>query len=360
MTLEQLAQSVISFPKLGLEFSFSRIAFSIGSLSIYWYGVLAATGFLLGGLYAFHYAKKVGVDGDRLVDVIFCGLVTGLIGARLYYVAFSWDLYKGDLMRILDIRLGGIAIYGGVIGGILGGMVMARMRRVKILPTLDLAAGALLIGQCIGRWGNFVNVEAFGSNTDSIFGMTGPKVVGYLTQVKASGAAWAAGIDPNMPVHPTFLYESVWCLLGFAIMVLFIMKHRHFDGEAFLFYAAWYGAGRAVIEGLRTDSLMWNGVRVSQVFAVLCVVMALSIWFVLLRKKRRLGDAFLPLYINSEDGQRTIQGIYYQKAETPEIVFEEQEASEAPQAETEGAQDTRENASAEVTEQPQKPEDTPS
>lgn len=158
---------------------------------------------------------------------------------------------------------------------------------------MDLAAAGFLIGQGIGRWGNFVNVEAFGSNTNSILGMTGPKVVGYLTQVKNSGAAWAQNIDPHMPVHPTFLYESVWCLTGFLIIALWLMRRRKYDGQVFLFYTAWYGLGRFFIEGLRTDSLMWARYGYPRRWLWwLCDSDCPLIW--LGQKKKKLGEDFLP------------------------------------------------------------------
>ena len=330
--------TTVSFPALGLEFELNRVAFSIGSFSVYWYGLLIGIGFLLGGVYAMANARKVGVDSDRLIDVVMAGLVLGIIGARLYYVAFSWDMYRYDWTKIFDIRQGGIAIYGGLIAGILGGILMARVRRVKILPGLDLAAGSFLIGQSIGRWGNFVNVEAFGSNTSSILGMTGPKVVGYLTQVKASGAAWAQNIDPNMPVHPTFLYESVWCFIGFLLVALVLMPRRKFDGQVFLFYAAWYGTGRFFIEGLRTDSLMWGGVRVSQAFAALCVVVSVAVYCWVLREKKRRGSSFLPLYVTTAEGQQVVAGTFYQKAEKPELVLEQPEQPEDAKPEQDSEQ----------------------
>ncbi|MEI3579750.1 MAG: prolipoprotein diacylglyceryl transferase [Acutalibacteraceae bacterium] len=194
--------TTVSFPGLGLEFELNRVAFSIGSFNVYWYGLLIGIGFMLAGAYAVLNARKVGVDGDRLIDVVMVGLVCGVIGARLYYVIFDWDAFRTDLSKIFDIRQGGLAIYGGIIAGMAGGVMMAKMRRVRVRPALDLAAAGFLIGQGIGRWGNFVNVEAFGSNTNSIFGMTGPKVVGYLTQVKNSGAAWAQNIDPTCRYIP--------------------------------------------------------------------------------------------------------------------------------------------------------------
>lgn len=324
--------TTVSFPGLGLEFELNRVAFSIGGFNVYWYGLLIGIGFMLAGTYALLNARKVGVDGDRLIDVAMVGLICGVIGARLYYVIFDWEAFQGDLSRILDIRQGGLAIYGGILAGVAGGVLMARIRNVRIRPAMDLAAAGFLIGQGIGRWGNFVNVEAFGSNTSSIFGMTGPKVVGYLSQVKASGAAWAQNIDPYMPVHPTFLYESVWCLTGFLIIALWLMRRRKYDGQVFLFYTAWYGLGRFFIEGLRTDSLMWGPVRVSQALALVAFVTATGLLIWLGWKKKKLGEDFLPLYINTPEGKAVAAGTFYQKAPAPEIHAEQ--PAEQPEADT--------------------------
>lgn len=315
--------TTVSFPGLGLEFELNRVAFSIGGFNVYWYGLLIGIGFMLAGTYALLNARKVGVDSDRLIDVVMVGLVCGVIGARLYYVIFDWETFQGDLSKIFDIRQGGLAIYGGILAGMAGGIIMAKIRKVRVRPAMDLAAAGFLIGQGIGRWGNFVNVEAFGSNTNSILGMTGPKVVGYLTQVKNSGAAWAQNIDPHMPVHPTFLYESVWCLTGFLIIALWLMRRRKYDGQVFLFYTAWYGLGRFFIEGLRTDSLMWGPVRVSQALALVAFVTATALLIWLGQKKKKLGEDFLPLYINTPEGQAVAAGTFYQKAPAPEIHTEQ-------------------------------------
>lgn len=315
--------TTVSFPGLGLEFELNRVAFSIGGFNVYWYGLLIGIGFMLAGTYALLNARKVGVDSDRLIDVVMVGLVCGVIGARLYYVIFDWETFQGDLSKIFDIRQGGLAIYGGILAGMAGGIIMAKIRKVRVRPAMDLAAAGFLIGQGIGRWGNFVNVEAFGSNTNSILGMTGPKVVGYLTQVKNSGAAWAQNIDPHMPVHPTFLYESVWCLTGFLIIALWLMHRRKYDGQVFLFYTAWYGLGRFFIEGLRTDSLMWGPVRVSQALALVAFVTATALLIWLGQKKKKLGEDFLPLYINTPEGQAVAAGTFYQKAPAPEIHTEQ-------------------------------------
>ena len=315
--------TTVSFPGLGLEFELNRVAFSIGGFNVYWYGLLIGIGFMLAGTYALLNARKVGVDSDRLIDVVMVGLVCGVIGARLYYVIFDWETFQGDLSKIFDIRQGGLAIYGGILAGMAGGIIMAQIRKVRVRPAMDLAAAGFLIGQDIGRWGNFVNVEAFGSNTSSILGMTGPKVVGYLTQVKNSGAAWAQNIDPHMPVHPTFLYESVWCLTGFLIIALWLMRRRKYDGQVFLFYTAWYGLGRFFIEGLRTDSLMWGPVRVSQALALMAFVTATALLIWLGQKKKKLGEDFLPLYINTPEGQAVAAGTFYQQAPAPEIHTEQ-------------------------------------
>ena len=315
--------TTVSFPGLGLEFELNRVAFSIGGFNVYWYGLLIGIGFMLAGTYALLNARKVGVDSDRLIDVVMVGLVCGVIGARLYYVIFDWETFQGDLSKIFDIRQGGLAIYGGILAGMAGGIIMAKIRKVRVRPAMDLAAAGFLIGQGIGRWGNFVNVEAFGSNTSSILGMTGPKVVGYLTQVKNSGAVWAQNIDPHMPVHPTFLYESVWCLTGFLIIALWLMRRRKYDGQVFLFYTAWYGLGRFFIEGLRTDSLMWGPVRVSQALALVAFVTATALLIWLGQKKKKLGEDFLPLYINTPEGQAVAAGTFYQQAPAPEIHTEQ-------------------------------------
>ena len=332
--------TTVSFPGLGLEFELNRVAFSIGGFNVYWYGLLIGIGFMLAGVYVLSNARKVGVDGDRLIDVAMVGLLCGVIGARLYYVIFDWESFQGNLSKILDIRQGGLAIYGGILAGVASGIIMAKIRKVQVRPALDLAAAGFLIGQSIGRWGNFVNVEAFGCNTTSILGMTGPKVVGYLTQVKNSGAAWAQGIDPTMPVHPTFLYESVWCMTGFLIVALWLMRHRKYDGQVFLFYTGWYGLGRFFIEGLRTDSLMWGPIRVSQALALAAFLVSAALLIWLGWKKKKLGEDFLPLYIHTPDGQAVAAGAFYQKAAgakiQPEATAGEQpEPVEQPAADSE-------------------------
>lgn len=305
--------NTLSFPGLGLEFHLNPVAFTIGDFSIKWYGIIIALAFLCGITYVLYRVKDFGLDGDRVIDVILGGAVGAIVGARLYYVIFSWDLYKDNPIDIFKTWEGGIAIYGGIIGGFLIGLLMCRIRRVRFWPMADLAVGGLILGQAIGRWGNFVNIEAFGGNTDLPWGMTSPVITEYLRAHMVELEGLNMTIDPNMPVHPTFFYESVWCLIGFVVIVLFT-KHRRFDGELVLLYSAWYGAGRAVIEGLRTDSLLWGTLRVSQVLAILCTLASLIIWAAIRSRIRRSSDPdYLKLYVQTEEGQSVLAGTFYQK-----------------------------------------------
>lgn len=280
--------NLVQFPGLGLEFEISRVVFTIGNLSIYWYGLLIGCGLFLALLFAFRYAVDFGIDADRLVDVILIGTICAVICARLYYVAFSPIAYN-SLWDMINIRNGGIAIYGAVIGAAVFGGLACKWRKIPILPTFDLVAMGFLIGQSIGRWGNFVNQEAFGSNTTLPWGMKSAATQNYLAAWQQTLANQGVTVDPNMPVHPTFLYESLWCAVGFFALWAY-MKKRRFNGEIALMYVAWYGAGRFWIEGLRTDSLVTSGMnlRVSQVLALVSVVAALALIVVL--RKRNKGE----------------------------------------------------------------------
>ncbi len=293
----------VTFPGLGWSFDINRVAISIFGLDLYWYGTLIAIGYLLAVLYATKRGRQFGLDPDKMTDVVFIATIIGVIGARLYYVAFRWDYYSQDLSLIFDMRSGGLGIYGGIIAGFLAGWIVGKWKKVRFLPLADTAAGGFLLAQGIGRWGNFVNVEAFGSNTTLPWGMSGPTIVNYLTQHEAEIEALGVAIDPNMPVHPTFFYESMWCLLGFGLMQLMVKK-RKFDGQLFLFYIGWYGAGRMFIEGLRTDSLLIGntGIRVSQLVAAVAVVAAVSIWLYVNNRLKKAPDS-LPLYCDSEESK---------------------------------------------------------
>ncbi|MEG2596826.1 MAG: prolipoprotein diacylglyceryl transferase, partial [Oscillospiraceae bacterium] len=233
--------NTVSFPKMGLEFTLNRVAFTLGDLSITWYGLLITIGIILAMAFALSQCKKFGIIPDKFIDVVLGGVVGGIIGARLYYVMFSWNTFKDDLSSIFKTWEGGMAIYGGLIGAILIGGLIAKWRKMRILPVLDMAAMGFLIGQSIGRWGNFVNVEAFGSNTNLPWGMTGERVVAFLSNSANVESLNKLGVavNANAPVHPCFLYESILCALGFLVLLLY-SKQSKFDGELLLMYTAWY------------------------------------------------------------------------------------------------------------------------
>ena len=249
----------ISFPSLGLTMNPPR-TFSIGPLTIHFYGVIIAAGLLLAVLYACRRSKEFGIRSDDIIDGVLWVTPFSIICARIYYCVFSWDAYRDDPISVLYIWNGGIAIYGAVIGAVIGVIVFSKCKKIKIPALLDLVALGFLIGQCIGRWGNFFNREAFGAETDSFLRMGLLNAYGNLVTY----------------YHPTFLYESVWNLCGF-VLLHFLSKRRKYDGQIALCYAAWYGLGRCIIEGLRMDSLYWGSFRVSQVLAGISCVAAVIV-----------------------------------------------------------------------------------
>lgn len=282
--------TTVSFPGLGWTFNIPSEAFSIGNYSVKWYGIIIALGFTLAVIYGGRMAYKWKMSLDGMLDVLLWGTFLGIIGARVYYVAFEWDRYKDNIWDAFKIWEGGIAIYGGIIGALIGAMIACKLSKVDFRNLLDLGALGLLIGQGIGRWGNFMNQEAFGTNTDTaLFRMTSPKITETLLRDQAMLLEKGITVDPYMPVHPTFLYESVWCLLGFVILHFICKKYRKFKGEIFMLYGVWYGFERMVVEGLRTDSLYIPNttIRVSQALSALIILVAaaaLIIDFVRLKK----------------------------------------------------------------------------
>lgn len=299
---------LLSFPGLGLEFEINRVAFMLGTRPVYWYGIIIAASFLAASAYMLSRCKDFGLDGDRVMDVILGAVLLGIVGARTYYVLFKWDTYRENPVSVFYVWEGGIAIYGGIIGGLIAAILICKWRKVKLLPMLDLAACGLLLGQAVGRWGNFVNMEAFGRNTNAAWGMTSPSIVWYLQQNSRELSRLGVSVDPSVPVHPTFFYESVWCFLGFLFMAWFTKKRR-FDGELWLIYLGWYGLGRFFIEGLRTDSLLIGTMRVSQVLAMLCVVASLLTLTAILSKIKRANDPeFMMLYVQTEESKAVLAG----------------------------------------------------
>ena len=318
----------ISFPGLGLSFNPSRVAFSIGSKPIYWYGIIIAVGFLLAVYYAMRRADQFGLTQDNIIDMLICAVPLAIIGARAYYCLFSWNLYKDDPIRVLYIWEGGLAIYGGVIGAVIGLFLYTKVKKVKTSALLDIGGLGLLIGQSIGRWGNFMNREAFGAQTDSFLRMG-------LTD--ANGA--------TIYVHPTFLYESVWNAIGLLILH-FYSKRRKFDGQIFLMYLGWYGLGRMFIEGLRTDSLYVgaSNLRVSQLLAGICFLAVVI--FLVYDKIFREHDP-RDLYVNQVAQRKAAEAV-----EATEAAAEETASEVEEEAETVGAEETAE------TEAEAAPEDT--
>lgn len=251
------------------------IALQIGPLTIRWYGVLIALAVLVGTTLAQREARRKGLDPEPLMNTIVIGIVAALVGARLYYVAFNWDYYAGNLTKILAVWEGGLAIHGGLLAGVLGAGAYALRRRLPFAHYLDICAPGLILGQAIGRWGNFFNQEAFGTPTDLPWGL-------YIDPAHRPPA-----LAQFEFFHPTFLYESLWNLLVFAILVGLLRRPlERFPGGLFCAYLGLYSAGRFFIEGLRVDSLMLGPLRAAQVVSLLLVVASGAGFLYLLRAGR--------------------------------------------------------------------------
>ena len=249
----------ISFPLLGIEVNPPRVL-SLGPLTIHYYGLIIAVGLMLAVVYACKRSKEFGLKEDDILDGVLSITPFAIVCARLYYCAFSWEEYAANPISVLYIWNGGIAIYGGVLGAVIGVAVFCRIKKIRMTTLLDVVLLGFLIGQMIGRWGNFMNREAFGAATDSFSRM------GLFNKVTGQWEYY----------HPTFLYESLWNLLG-LVGLHFLSKKRKFDGQIALGYAAWYGLGRCWIEGLRVDSLWWGPFRVSQMLAGISCIAAVSV-----------------------------------------------------------------------------------
>ena len=276
----------------GLTLHIDRVAFTIpigDGFDVYWYGILIALGFVLALVYAFRRAPAFGIDKNRMMDVVLVSTIAAIIGARAYYLAFDGEKITSFADAVF-IKGGGLAIYGGIIGAFLAGVLMCKLRKVNVLSMFDLASLGFLIGQAVGRWGNFINQEAYGSFTGSTwFGMTGDRI-----QAEVGSAAL---------VHPCFLYESLWCIAGFAVLHT-LSRRRKFKGEIFLGYVSWYSFGRFFIEGLRTDSLYIGTIRVSQLLALILFIASTAAFVVLYRKSKQLGaeTGYLSLFAVEELG----------------------------------------------------------
>ena len=270
--------SAISFPGLGIQIDPSPVAFTVFGKDIYWYGIIIAFGFIMAYVYMASNCKRFGLTSDHVIDMLIWAVPIGLVCARIYYCLFNWSLYRDNPISCLYVWEGGMAIYGGVLGGLLGLWIYSRLKKIPYTVICDVASFGVLIGQIFGRWGNFMNREAHGGETDSFLRM-GLIEGGELRYY-----------------HPTFLYESLWNLVGLILMHR-ISKKRKFDGQVALVYFLWYGLGRAWIEGLRTDSLylFGTGIRVSQLLAALFVVFSLAAFIYVFRNKKPDASG---LYVN--------------------------------------------------------------
>ncbi len=294
--------SIYNVDFLGFNFDLDPVAFTLpigDGWSVYWYGIAIALGFLLAFLYGLNRAPKLGINNDRLLDAVLITTPIAIIGARAYYLLFySPGSFFSDFFKIHD---GGLAIYGGIIGAVIGIIISCKTRKINFLDCLDLVAPCFFIGQAIGRWGNFFNQEAFGVNTNLPWGM-------YSNGTEASIIADTLNkgnplnLDPTKPVHPCFLYESILCIIGFIILH-FVMKKRKFRGQIVLIYGMWYGFGRFFIEGIRTDSLMAGSLRVSQVLSSVIVIACIIVYILLHRRykeKCALEGGYKPMFNENE------------------------------------------------------------
>lgn len=263
----------ISFPNLGIDLSYVPKSFSVFGFSIALYGVCIGIAVICGYLMAAKVAKKTGQDSDLYFDYAIYGVVLSIIGARIYYVIFQWDYYKAHPLSILNLREGGLAIYGGVIVAFITVFVYCKLKKLNPFRFLDTALPGLILGQAIGRWGNFFNREVFGEYTDNLLAMRLPVDMVRASDITENLRKHMEEGANYIQVHPTFLYESLWCLMILALMLLY-WKHKSFEGEIALLYLGGYGLGRAWIEGIRTDQLYIHGttIPVSQVLAIVLVI----------------------------------------------------------------------------------------
>ena len=304
--------STMSFPGLGLTMN-PGYKLDIGPLSVHYYGLLIALGLVLACVYGLRRKKHFGLTEDQIVDGALLIVPFAIICARAYYCIFAWHEYKANPVEVLYIWNGGLAIYGGVIGAAIGIVAYCLVKKIPIGTVLDITALGFLIGQSIGRWGNFFNREAFGSVTES-----------FLRMGLESTATGAVTYH-----HPTFLYESLWNLAGF-VLLHFLTKKRKYDGQIALGYAAWYGLGRTFIEGLRTDSLYWGPFRVSQMLAAISCLAAVSVLVWQAFRTHKAED----LYVNRVAALA--------EAETEEETAEEEAAEEATEETDAATEDTTE------------------
>jgi phosphatidylglycerol:prolipoprotein diacylglycerol transferase len=286
--------TIITFPELNITLDPSK-GIDLGPVHIAWYGAIIACGMVLAVLYALRRREEFGLTEDHLIDGVLCVVPFAILCARLYYCVFEWDTYASNPISVLYIWQGGLAIYGGILGAAVGMLVYCKWKRISFFATTDLVSLGFLIGQSAGRWGNFFNREAFGGKTDSFLRMG---LFNTLTQEFEYH-------------HPTFLYESVWNLVGLALLHWF-SKRRQYDGQVSLLYVAWYGLGRAWIEGLRTDSLYIGstGIRVSQLLSVVLALVSLTLLLIQSRKEHPAEKLFVNRTPEAEDNNHSTEEVH--------------------------------------------------
>ncbi|MDF2987192.1 MAG: prolipoprotein diacylglyceryl transferase [Eubacterium sp.] len=325
----------VSFPNIGLDFNISREAFRINfwkfDFPVYWYGIIIALAFFVCVLWAMRDSRKFDMVPETVIDLMLFAAPSAIIFARLYYVIFSWENYKYDPIQIVNLRNGGLAIFGGIIGAVITAYFVARYKKIPTFKFFDFAIPYVALGQAIGRWGNFFNQEAFGTNTSLPWGMTSPAIKSYLLGLQSNGVA----INPDLPVHPTFLYESAWDLVVFAFL-MWLRKKKKVDGEVFCLYFITYSIGRAVIEGLRTDSLMLGNLRVSQLLSIVLIIV-FTVFVIYLRSKAKnsevvevghSGYANVLKIIEEEDKELEAQKPAEQKSSDGSLHSEEQNSED--------------------------------
>ena len=282
----------IAFPNLGIYLNNVPKGFNVFGFQVALYGVIIGIGVLCGVLMAAYVAKKEGMDPDMIWDFAIYAIIFSIMGARIYYVIFQWDMYKENLISVFNLRNGGLAIYGAVIAAFLTLFVYTRIKKQSFLKMVDVCVPGLILGQAIGRWGNFTNREVFGGYTDNLVAMQLPRLAVRARDITPDIEAHITVVNgvEYIQVHPTFLYESLWNLLILCLMLAY-HKHKKFNGETWLIYLGGYGLGRFWIEGIRTDRLFLTGtsIPVSQLIAIICVVVAVAADIAVRMHLRRLA-----------------------------------------------------------------------
>lgn len=291
--------NIVSFPKLGITMNISPVAFSIGQKEIYWYALIILAGFMAGLLLAAAGSDKRGIKKDHVWDIALFGILFGIIGARIYYVLFALDEFKDNWLGIFKLWEGGLAIYGGIIGAVITTVVYCKTKKINVLNALDVACVGLLLGQAIGRWGNFMNCEVYGRPTDFVLGMS---------------------INGGSPVHPLFLYESLWNLAGVAVILLLRDKKKK-NGQVFCLYLLWYSIGRIILEGMRdSDYILYlipNVLGISQVVSALLIILSITAFIVISKSDKPFLEKLKP--IEPETNEESEPEITSQAEETEAV-----------------------------------------